>query len=316
MRPRPFGRALHLGPRHKLRELLLDRLFAGAWPTRVARPLGLAGRLHVTRHDVHLPASAPGAPAAPLRVAFAADLHAGPGTHPRLVERACEVLAAAQPDLLLLGGDFVGFHARHIDRLVPLLRAIPAPLGKLAVLGNHDLMADDAWVVARLADAGVRTLVNEPVRLPAPWDGVWVCGLDDWNQGTPDAARAFAGVPADAARLLLMHSPDGLDVVGDDHAFVAAFCGHVHGGQFVRADGGDTPLSSRSKGATSRRYQRGGAFRVGLRGDRFLLVTRGIGCTTLPLRRHADPEVHVCPLTFGAPALEMRTTSAPDDGRP
>ena len=315
MRPRPFGRALHLTPRHKARELLLDRLFAGAWPTRLARPLGLSGRLHVTRHDVRLPASPGGAPAGPLRIGFVADLHAGPGTHPALVDRACRALAAERPDLLLLGGDFVGFHARHVDRLVPLLRDLPAPLGKLAVLGNHDLMADDRYVVARLADAGVRTLVNEPVRLPAPWDGVWVCGLDDWYQGTPDAARAFGGVPADGVRLLLMHSPDGLDVVGDQFAFAAAFCGHVHGGQFLRADGGDTVLSSRSKGATARRYQRGGAFRIGLRDDRFLLVTRGVGCTTLPLRRHADPEVHLCTVSFGAPALDVRTTSAPDDAR-
>ena len=311
MPPRAFGRATHLTPRHKLRELLLDRLFAGSWPARLARPLGLGGRLHVTHHDVRLPAAPPGAPAGALRVAFASDLHAGPGTHPGLVEQACRALAALRPDLLLLGGDFVGFHARHVERLVPLLRDVPAPLGKLAVLGNHDLMADDAHVVACLADAGVRTLVNEPARLPPPWDGLWVCGLDDWNQGTPDATRAFAG--AAGVRLLLMHSPDGLDVVGEDHAFAAAFCGHVHGGQFVRADGTPTPLSSRSKGATSRRYQRGGAFRVGLRGDRLLLVSRGIGCTTLPLRRHADPEVHLCTVGLGAAALELRTTSAPAD---
>lgn len=313
MRPRPFGRARHLTPRHKLRELLLDRLFAASWPTRLARPLGLAGTLHVTRHEAQLPAGVPGAAGRTMRIAFAADLHAGPGTHPRLVADACRALAAMRPDLLLLGGDFVGFHARHVARLVPLLRDIPAPLGKLAVLGNHDLMADDRHVVARLAEAGVRTLVNENVQLPPPWDGLWVCGLDDWYQGTPDAAQAFAG--AGGTRLLLMHSPDGLDVVGEDHAFAAAFCGHVHGGQFLRADGRLTPLSSRSRGATARHYQRGGAFRIGLRNDRLLLVTRGIGCTTLPLRRHAEPEVHCCDVTFGAPALEVRTTSAPDDGR-
>lgn len=312
MPPRSFGRARHLSPRHKLRELLLDRLFTGAWPTRLARPLGLGGTLHVTQHDVQLPAALAGSDGRALRVAFVADLHAGPGTHPALVARACRALAAMRPDLLLLGGDYVGFHARHMDRLVPLLREIPAPLGKVAVLGNHDLMADDAYIVQRLAEAGVRTLVNEPVRLPAPWDGVWICGLDDWNQGAPDATRAFAG--ADGVRLLLMHSPDGLDVVGDDHAFAAAFCGHVHGGQFLRADGRPTPLASRSRGATSRRYQRGGVFRLGLRQDRLLLVTRGIGCTTLPLRRHAEPEVHLCTLTFGAPALDVHTTSAPADG--
>ncbi|MFN2564048.1 MAG: metallophosphoesterase [Gemmatimonadaceae bacterium] len=285
--PRWFGRARHLTPRRKATEVWYDFVFRGGWAPRLAGPIGLQGTLGVASHTLPVSGRRRGAP--PLRVAFASDLHAGPTTHPRLVSDACRALAEANPDLLLLGGDYVSFHARHVDRLVPLLAAIRAPLGKFAVLGNHDLLADDAYITARLAGVGVRVLVNESARLPAPHDDIWICGLDNTEEGVPDAEPAFAG--ADGMRVLLMHSPDGLRSVGD-RAFAAAFCGHTHGGQFWV--GGRALVNF--AGPLSRKYLRGGLFHLGTGSGGVLLVSRGIGCGNLPLRRGADPEVHVCTL--------------------
>ena len=270
-------------------EVLYGVAYAGGWPSLLARPLGLTGRLRVSTHAVTLP-SRRAMP--PLRVAFASDFHAGPSTHPALVRQACETLAAMRPDLLRLGGDFVAFHARHVERLVAPLAAVEAPLGRFAVLGNHDLMADDAHVVARLAAAGVRTLVNGNARLPAPWDDVWVCGLDEPKEGTPDGDAALAG--ADGTRLVLMHGPEGVRWLAG-HAFAMGFCGHVHGGQFWL---GARPLTSH-RGTFNERYLRGGLFPPAAGHAGALLVSRGIGQTSLPLRRRADPEVHLCTLTFG-----------------
>jgi predicted MPP superfamily phosphohydrolase len=234
-------------------------------------------------------------PVPALRIAFASDFHGGPGTHPATIREACRLLADARPDLLLLGGDFVSFHARHVGVVLEAVAGIDAPLGRLAVLGNHDLIADDAWLVRRLAEAGVRTLVNENVRLRAPYDRVWVCGLDNPEQGVPDGPRAVAG--ADGVRLVLMHSPDGLTALGAE-PFAAAFCGHVHGGQFV-LPGGASLISA--KGPLSQRYLYGGLFELGAPGERVLLVSRGIGQGSLPMRFRADPEVHVCEVAFRAP---------------
>ena len=186
----------------------------------------------------------------------------------------------------------MSFHARHVDGVLDAIAQVDAPLGRLAVLGNHDLIADDAYLVRRLAGIGVRTLVNENVRLAPPWDDVWVCGLDNTEQGTPDGACALAG--ADGTRLILMHSPDGLSSVGDE-SFAVAFTGHVHGGQFV-LPGGKSLISS--KGPLSQRYLYGGVFELGTAGERVLLVSRGVGQGSLPMRFRADPEVHVCDLTF------------------
>jgi predicted MPP superfamily phosphohydrolase len=290
--PRRFGRALHLSARKRWLERLYDLAYAGGWPSWLARPLGLQGRLRVSRHAFTI--GVPGTALPPLRVAFVSDLHGGPGTHVATIREACRILADGRPHLLLLGGDFVSFHARHVDGVLAAIAEIDAPLGRLAVLGNHDLIADDEYVVRRLADVGVRTLVNENVRLPAPWDALWVCGLDNTEQGLPDGARALAG--ADGTRLILMHSPDGLTALGDE-PFAVAFTGHVHGGQFV-LPGGTSLISA--KGPLSQRYLYGGVFELGPRGERVLLVSRGIGQGSLPLRFRADPEVHVCELSFVA----------------
>jgi len=294
--PKAFGRALRLSARKRRMERLYDLLYAGGWPSSLARPLGLQGRLHLTRHA--LTVAVDGEPIPPLRLAFASDLHGGPGTHPATIRRAFALLAETRPQLLLLGGDFVSFHARHVDGVVlEAIAAVDAPLGKLAVLGNHDLIADDAYLVERLATIGVRTLVNENIRLHAPYDRLWVCGLDNTEQGTPDGSRALAG--AEGVRLILMHSPDGLTALGGA-PFAIAFAGHVHGGQFV-LPGGKSLISS--KGPFSQKYLSGGLFELGRPGERILLVSRGIGQGSLPMRFRADPQVHMCDLSFAAKAL-------------
>lgn len=268
-------------------DLALGMLYAGGWPAVLTNAMGLQGELGVSEHVFRIPRARLDAPV--LRVTFVSDFHAGPTLHPRLLGETMDALQRSRPDLLLLGGDFVSFHAKYVAALVDGLRAIEAPCGKFAVLGNHDLLADDAFIVARLRDAGVITLVNSNARLPAPHDDVWVCGLDDWNEGAPQADDTVKG--ADGTRLLLMHQPDGLMVMKEQR-FEIAFCGHVHGGQYLHGNG---EPAIRHKGPVSTLYMHGGVFHVGAQ-NAPVLVSRGIGTSTLPARRGADPQVHVCRL--------------------
>ena len=287
-RPRWFGRGHGLSTRKRITEVVYDTLYRGGWASILARPFGLQGALRVTNTRLCVPARRA---MPPLRVAFLSDLHSGPGTHPSIIVAACRAVRDARADLVLFGGDYVSFHARHVDPLVPLLAGIEAPLGKFGVLGNHDVVGDDAYITRRFAEGGVRMLVNENVRLPIPYEDLWLCGLDNPEEGAPDADAAFAG--ADGTRLVLMHSPDGLKWIGD-RPFGVAFCGHTHGGQFWLR--GKSMLHF--KGPLSRQYLKGGLFHLGHGGDRILVVSRGVGQGSLPLRLGADPEVHVCTLDF------------------
>ena len=135
--------------------------------------------------------------------------------------------------------------------------------------------------------------------VPAPFNEVSICGVDDHSSGEPDAEAAFDG--AAAVRIALIHGPSNLLDVGS-RDFAVAFCGHTHGGQIALPNG--RPLKT-AAGPLSRRYN-AGRFEVG--GGRVLLVTRGIGCSTVPVRWNAPPAVMSCVL-YGSAETPERTGS-------
>ena len=286
---RRFGRARRLSLARRYSEIALDATYADGWAARLTHRFGLHGHLEVNEAAFTLPRWRGWEP---LRIAFASDFHAGPTTHPGLLDDACHAIEAVRPELVLLGGDFVSYHGRHVDALARRLARIEAPLGKYAVLGNHDLLADDVYLVDRLEEAGVRVLVNESVRLGGPHEGLVIGGVDDPVQGEMDATRTFSGTSPDDARLLLMHAPEGLLDMRDE-TFDLALCGHTHGGQVALPNG----MAIRMPGPRiNRRYSRG---RFALRDGAQLLVSRGIGCSQLPVRLFAEPEVHLLTLHPG-----------------
>ena len=295
-----FGRARDLSRLRRAAWVALDFGYRGGWPAALARRFLLHGRIAVRTHEFRINRWGRGRP---LRIVFASDFHAGPVTHPELLNEASRAIAGGKPDLLLLGGDFISPHARYVDGLADRLRQIDAPLGKFAVLGNHDLYADDEYIVERLASAGVRTLNNESVRLAPPFDGIFLCGLDDPTVGSPDGVAALRD--ADGVRIVLMHSPEGLLSLAG-HDFDVAFCGHTHGGQVAFPGGRPVWMPG---GPLNRLYAHG-VHQLRDHGDATLLVSRGIGCSGVPVRLFARPEVHVCTVLPAVVAGEMPEAAA------
>jgi hypothetical protein len=144
-----------------------------------------------------------------------------------------------------------------------------------------------------LADAGITLLRNAAVRLPLPRQTVWLCGLDDYNEGVHDAFRTCADT--EGLRIVLMHSPESMGELAGQR-FELAFCGHTHGGQIALPGGRPVLLP---KGRLVRRYQ-AGAYRV--TGTGTLIVSRGIGCDFLPVRLFSPSEVILCELAGSGPA--------------
>lgn len=291
----------NFGTWHRLSERVQRALMPGDWPARLAVALGLRTTVRTERHEVVL--DQPLGQAASLRIAFAADFHAGPTTSREVLHAAVGAIEREAPDLLLLGGDFVSLRPEFAERVVPLLGKIPAPLGRFAVLGNHDYWAGAEPVAASLREAGIELLTNRAVRLPDPFGNVAVCGLDDHGSGWPDAEAALA--VAAPVRVVLMHAPSGLLDIGA-REFAIAFCGHTHGGQVALPRG--RPLVV-AHGALSRRYNCG---RYDLAGARTLLVSGGVGCTGIPVRLNSPPAVLAC-IVRGrpTPALRLRGPGGP-----
>jgi len=278
------GRGSHYTRARHLVEWTLANAYRRDWPGRLVRTLGMQRGVRVRRDRV-VPRRWP-AGARPLRIAFASDLHAGPTTHPSVLDDAFAALASVEADVLLLGGDYVFLSADRIAEVARRLARLPRPrFGVYAVMGNHDLWADDAAIAAALSSAGAHVLVNERVALPAPFDHVALVGLDD----------PWTGIRAnppfrddDRVRVVLVHAPEAMLYLGDS-PFELALCGHTHGGHIALPGG--VPILV--PGPASRRFAHG---RYDLPGERTLIVSRGVGSTEVALRLNADPDILVVEL--------------------
>jgi predicted MPP superfamily phosphohydrolase len=219
-----------------------------------------------------------------FRAGVMSDLHAGvPHAGRDRIRRAVDTLNARAPDVHLLLGDYLDASQVLKRYLAPEVVArelarLQAPLGTVAVIGNHDWRnsGDRMW---RALDAvGITVLEDRAVELA---NGVWVAGLADMRHRLPDVVKALKHVPADAPTLVLSHDPDLFPRMPDRVALTLA--GHTHGGQVA------IPLLRRPllPSYYGERYARGHIVEHG----RHLLVTSGIGTSGLPVRFLAPPEV-------------------------
>lgn len=220
-----------------------------------------------------------------LTIGFVADVHHGPAIGEEDVARALALVAAARPQLLLLGGDYVSASPRYAAPVAALLGALArqTPLGAYAVLGNHDCgeRGRDRVVTAALEGAGIPVLRNAPARVATGSGELWIAGVDEAIMARADPDRAFAGIPAGAAVLALWHEPDYAAETAARGAF-AQLSGHSHGGQ-VRLPGVG-PLFLPRGGS---RYVLGLNRAAGMP----VYTTRGVGVFLPPVRVNCPPEV-------------------------
>ncbi len=277
------GRGAYYTRKRAAMEWTLLRAYRGGWPAQFVRRLGLQRSVRTVEHRIACPRWPKGL--RPLRCTFASDLHAGPTTHPTLLDDAFDTMERAKPDVMFLGGDYIFLDGRHIHQLAPRIRRTSASLAKVAVLGNHDLWADDELVKRTIEDAGARVLVNECLRLPPPYEMVTVHGLDDPWTGKQEPKVMEEGGDV---RIVVSHAPEGLFVAGDAR-FDVMLAGHTHGGHIALPGG--VPVVS--VGPLGRRFPHG---RHDVGQGRTLIVSRGIGGTESAFRWNADPDVIVVEL--------------------
>ncbi len=262
-------------------EAALRVAYRGDWPASL---YGLFPRSRrVRRVHMELPLLRNGSR---VRLGFVSDVHLGPTTAEHTAREAFALLAAAELDVLLLGGDYVFLDATpsRASRLRDLVASVPAR-HKLAVMGNHDLWTDHRALEDALAAGGAKVLVNEAVQCA----GISVVGLDDPWTGRRDPETPFraASDAASGATIVLCHAPEALPWVA--HQPVDLYlCGHTHGGH-VALPWGPVVVP----GSVGRMYHAG--FYPNAGGTR-LFVSRGVGGIELPLRTYAPPDVLILDL--------------------
>lgn len=275
------------------RSFMLGGLLGGAAATGLTGYEAFAAR-YVNPYRPELESISIAVPAghnalAGLRIGFMTDTHVGPFISPDDLARATRLLADAQPDLILLGGDYVSESPRYTSSAVEVIAELVdlAPLGGIAVLGNHDLSVSRTRVEEALIAAGIPVLRNRAVSVRFNNAELWVAGIDETLLGDPDPARTFAPIPEGSASIALWHEPDFAEQAAAQGAFLQ-LSGHTHGGQ-IRVPGvGPIGLPVDGKRHVM------GLERVG---RMHIYTARGVGVYRPPLRFNCPPEVTLITLT-------------------
>jgi predicted MPP superfamily phosphohydrolase len=231
-----------------------------------------------------------------LKVAVASDWHftKRPLRRVMTVERARDIVAqinAAQPDVVLLPGDFIADHdykpdtaATPEDEIAQVLGGLKARLGVYAVMGNHDWWHDGEKFTAAFTRAGITVLENDAVPLSGPPGAsatpVWVVGVGDDYTGHSRPVKAMSKVPKGAHALVFMHEPASLIDLPPVRGLVVA--GHTHGGQVYLPFVGALVVP----GAGPRDWAYGWVEHQ----DNRMYITSGLGVSILPVRFNMRPE--------------------------
>lgn len=243
-----------------------------------------------------------------LRIVMLTDFHmCRPFMTAKRVTAICAQANALQPDLIVLLGDYLSgprLSTPPLDPWAAPLKALHAPLGVHAVLGNHDYNDETRGrqtAVERALDAvGIDVYINRAVRLQHGDKSFWLAGLGDQyafvphgfrplpGQGMDDLDATLKQITTDEPVLLMAHEPDIFDVLPPQVALTMS--GHTHAGQ-IRLFGHAPVVPSRF----GQRFLHGHIVEEG----KHLIVSSGLGYSGIPLRFGAPPEIVVVELGHG-----------------
>jgi predicted MPP superfamily phosphohydrolase len=232
-----------------------------------------------------------------MRIVQLSDLHVGPHTPRRHLARIVDAVRAAEPDLVVLTGDQVDDYPRDVEPLGRALGGLAAPLGVIAIPGNHDVYAGWDAVRRGMEALGWTVLLNEAMALERGGSRLWIAGTGDpaarsirGTTGTaPDVDRTLARVPPGAFAIVLAHNP-ALWAELAARGVPLTLSGHTHYGQLA------IPRLGWSLASPFLEHAMG----VHTRNGSTLYINPGTNYWGIPVRIGTPPEVTVLTLRRGA----------------
>ena len=218
-----------------------------------------------------------------LTIAQISDVHLGLMVGERRIARIIRLLDRVKPDVVVCSGDLVDAQMDRFDNLAAMLEKIKAPLGKFAVMGNHEFYAGVRQSERFIKAAGFTLLRNEEYIVD---DLFRIVGMDDpvgrrrYKENGEVSMREpdlLSQSNSKTFTILLKHRPTvEYESLG---RFDLQLSGHTHGGQIF-------PFNLVVKHFYPKQN---GLYRLD-KGS-VLYVNRGSGTWGPPMRFLAPPEV-------------------------
>lgn len=222
-----------------------------------------------------------------LRIAHLSDIHVGRMTPRHHVRYAVDLANAAEPDVIVMTGDYVCWTRREVALMEEQLSGLRARRVVLT-LGNHDYFASGEMVAEAMTRNGYDVLRNQHSALHIDGAPLQLIGIDDPVTGQHDIGAAFARVPDHGTRVVLCHCPEQADVLAERGADLI-LSGHTHGGQiYIKG------ITDRLAERMGRRYL-SGFYQVS---ETKLYVTSGVGYSGVRVRAGQGTRAEVALLTL------------------
>jgi uncharacterized protein len=222
-----------------------------------------------------------------LRIAVIGDFHTGaPFINDEKLKRIVELTNQAQPDLIVLLGDYMSPNSWHSHRVEPEVTAadlknLRAPLGVYAILGNHDWWYDGEKVRRAFEANGIRVLEDDLAEVKWRDRSFTLVGLADLWTRPQHVRETIDRAPQGSTIIALTHNPDVFPSLPQRVPLLLA--AHTHGGQ-VNLPLFGTPIVPSNFGS---KYTADHVFE----NDHHMFVTTGIGTSILPVRFRVPPEI-------------------------
>ena len=183
-----------------------------------------------------------------LKIVQLSDLHLASFHSRHFLKKCREVINKLEPDLIVFTGDMVNNYAGEMDPFNDELRSLHAPLGKYAILGNHDYGDYSDWkshsakiknhlqLLRQLRKDGFRVLQNESVKINYRATSFYLCGTENWGEKPfpqyGNLTQTLQRLPRNAFSILLTHDPSfWSDKIAGRESVALTLSGHTHGGQ-------------------------------------------------------------------------------------
>ena len=222
------------------------------------------------------------------KIVFITDIHHGPFFSIERVRKLVKRINKLQPDLILMGGDYVHRESKYIKPIFDEFKELNSKYGIYAVLGNHDHWEDTELTRHMMNRNGIKICDNKSYWVKIGNDSIKIGGVGDLWEDVQSLDSTTHDIEESDFSILISHSPDYLENIQTD-LIDFTLSGHTHGGQMTFF-GLWAPIIPSEYGQK---------YRYGLKknGNMQSYISSGIGTITPPLRFFCRPEIVLIELT-------------------
>ncbi len=212
-----------------------------------------------------------------------------------------EIITENAPDIIVVTGDLISCYDVNVDKAMLLIDEIVKIAPVYYVNGNHEPRTDEyPLLVERLTLSGVKILNDEVITLERGGEKINLIGLEDpffsdttgkYNEEILDEKLNNLSLDESVYSILLTHRPEHIELYAQ-YNINLAFAGHAHGGQirFPFLNGIIAPNQGFFPKYTSGLYTEG---------NTNLIVSRGLGNSSIPIRINNNPHLIIAILQNG-----------------